>query len=131
MLRFLDDFEDCPESYQRDKIIVVHEATSAQDSAINKTGIYSAGQKSQCWCYFCKDFTEEDLQEECYSDYDSYGSHGKPYKTESVSCYFYRVVLIMQDTHFVRQLYYQRMNEWCIFPLKKINDNDSLFCDHL
>lgn len=66
-LKQLDEFEGHPDFYKRKEIQVKFVTES------------NAGSCVKCWTYFIKDYTEDDLKQECFSQYDSEGGHGLAY----------------------------------------------------
>lgn len=70
MLRFLDDFEDCPDVYQR----------TAATVALEGEGEPGAAQETlQCFLYSKATYPPEWLRRPHHDDYDSQGAHGLRY----------------------------------------------------
>uniref|UniRef100_A0A8C5NV42 Gamma-glutamylaminecyclotransferase n=1 Tax=Jaculus jaculus TaxID=51337 RepID=A0A8C5NV42_JACJA len=70
MLRFLDDFEGCPDMYQR---------TAVQVRVLEWEGAGSPGDSVQCFAYTTATYAPEWLRLPYHENYDSEGPHGLRY----------------------------------------------------
>ncbi|XP_041637540.1 gamma-glutamylaminecyclotransferase-like [Cheilinus undulatus] len=73
MLDFLDDFESCPEMYQRTLVKLEVEEWVGEEKLVS-------GGITEAFVYSTKTYQPEWLSLPCYVNYDSYGDHGLEYE---------------------------------------------------
>lgn len=79
MRECLDDFEGYPSYYQRHQIPVVSMSNDTDNAGTPKS---AEGEARICWIYTVRQYDSNVLESQFYSNYDSYGEHGMPYKKE-------------------------------------------------
>ncbi|XP_068124096.1 gamma-glutamylaminecyclotransferase [Hyperolius riggenbachi] len=78
MLQFLDEFESCPDMYQRTiKRIEILEWGGKEDSPEERP----AANTIECFVYSTTSYKAEWLNLTYHDCYDSYGTHGLPYQS--------------------------------------------------
>lgn len=73
MLEFLDDFESCPEMYQRTLVKLEVEEWMGEEKL-------ASGSITEAFVYSTRTYQPEWLSLPCYENYDSYGDHGLEYE---------------------------------------------------
>lgn len=68
MLQFLDDFEECPELYQRTSIQLEILKENGESGGVEEASVYSKIKYEPDW-----------LQKPTYKNYNAYGDHGLKY----------------------------------------------------
>ncbi|XP_059826499.1 gamma-glutamylaminecyclotransferase-like [Hypanus sabinus] len=76
LLQYLDEFENCPEMYQRKPVMIRMVEWNTSDKMLS--GLPDANGTLQCDLYCTNIFDREWLKLPTYSNYDAFGKFGQP-----------------------------------------------------
>nr|XP_028584053.1 gamma-glutamylaminecyclotransferase isoform X3 [Podarcis muralis] len=77
MLQFLDEFESCPDMYQRTPVRI--EVVEQEDESSPPEGTPAVNSILECYVYSTTTYQPEWIHLPYYDNYDSFGKHGLPY----------------------------------------------------